>query len=190
MLPIDWDGYDEFKLFRLGIPADGDCLFHAIARAFFNQYIDGCINRNEIVRIFRKHLAANFDPYYPLINNGNTAEFAKEVPEFELDVMKHDLGTSGTFLGYGYIHYISMILGRDIYILNGHDKDIYISDDMSLNIQGDRPSIVLYFENSHYEVVGMDKNNHIGTYFKPTNAFIRFLYNKICKRIQLSRDNI
>lgn len=191
---IKWkDGFDKWKLVRFSTPMDGSCLFHAIANSFFspyhNEYLnDQKISRKEIIKSFRKELAQKLADkidddtsltHYDILNNGNTSNFAETVQEFKLDYMQKQLDSDYP-IGYGYMEYIGNVLNKDIYILEARRNDIYVTDELKLTIKGDRCSIVLYYMDGHYELVGIENDDGtFHTYFKPSHSLIRFLYNKV-----------
>lgn len=192
---IVWgNGYDQWNIVRFGTPMDGSCLFHAIANSFFEPYHTERLNgkpmsRSQIVQHFRKELADQLaspisnDPqspiYYDVLNHGNTSTFAKAVPEFSLEHMQRQLN-SHVPIGYGYMEFIGEALNKDIYILEAARRDIYITDELPLTIKGDRRSIILYYMNGHYELVGIrNSDNSFDTHFAPNHSLIRFLYARV-----------
>ncbi|MEM3062293.1 MAG: hypothetical protein QW303_01920 [Nitrososphaerota archaeon] len=198
---IKWNnGFERWDLVRFKTPADGNCLFHSICNSFYIPYRTGVlegknINRTELVRTLRSELARKLamklsdekdaPTYYSILNKGNTSLFSKEVPEFTLEHMQRELDSSNA-IGYGYIEFIGNVLNKDIYILDGVRKDIYISDELPLTIKGNRNSIVLYYTNGHYELVGIRNSEGFDTYFDPNHSFIKFLYNRVSKIVNKS----
>ncbi|MEO6066604.1 MAG: hypothetical protein ABIQ41_01330, partial [Gemmatimonadales bacterium] len=149
--------------------------------------------RKQIVKMLRKELAAKLgakisdDPdaptHYDILNNGATKEFAQEVPEFSLRNMQNVLA-SDEWIGFGYLEFICNALNKDIYILEMARRDIYASYDLHLTIKGNRRSIVLYYIEGHYELVGLLlSDGSFGTHFDPDNKFIRFLYDRVQAKI-------
>lgn len=201
-MDLEWEnGYEKFHLVRFSTPADNNCLFHAIANAFFPPYYTENVNgrvmsRSDMVRKLRTELADKLSTpmsgdssktYYEFLNNGNTAAFSSVVPEFSLPYMKHQL-ENPIPIGYGYMEYLGLIFDKDIYILEGIRQDIYITDELPLTIKGNRNSIVLYYHNGHYELVGLKKpDGSFVTHFSPNHSFIRFLYNRVQKIMQNQR---
>jgi len=203
---IAWNnGYEDWNLIRINTQADGHCLFHAIANAFFIPYYTETLNgnkieRTEIVKQMRKEFAEklsspvsdkNPKTHYETINNGKTAEFPvfQDYPEynFSLENMKKQLN-SNNYIGYGYIEYISNALDKNIYILNERSQDLYPFEKIELlnMYKKNRSSIVLYAIEAnpydHYELVGIMNNGIIDTHFSPDHTLIKFLYNKILER--------
>lgn len=168
---IKWPGFEQWNLVRFATPRDNNCLFHGIANAYYKAYRTGVINgqevsRDKLITEFRRELSetlaskisddADAPTYYATLNNGNTAIFAKDVPEFELAHMQEQL-RSQVPIGYGYMEFIGNTLDKDIYILDGVRQDIYVTDELPNTVWGSRPSIVLFYLNGHYELVGIHK---------------------------------
>lgn len=192
---IHWNnGFEQWSLVRFSTPMDGSCLFHAISNSFFSPYHSEIlhgkhVSRNKMVAALRKELSQKLaskistDPdapsYYDILNGGNTSAFAEAVPEFNLDYMQKQLD-SNTPIGYGYMEFIGNALNKDIYILEALRHDIYVTDELPLTIKGNRNSIVLYYMNGHYELLGIkNQNGSFDTHFTPNHSFIRFLYNRV-----------
>jgi hypothetical protein len=192
---INWDnGFEAWNLVRFSTPMDGSCLFHAISNSFFAPYhkeiLHGKrVNRTKMVEALRMELSQklaskvsdspNALTYYDTLNGGNTSAFSEAVPEFELSYMQNQLN-SHTSIGYGYMEFIGNALDKDIYILEAIRRDIYVTDELSLTIKGNRNSIVLYYMNGHYELAGIHKEDgSFDTHFSHDHSFIRFLYNRV-----------
>lgn len=192
---IHWEnGFSNWPLVRFSTPMDGSCLFHAISNSFFAPYhtemLHGRhVSREKMVAALRKQLAEKLaDPisdqpdaprHYDTLNGGNTSAFAEAVPEFALTYMQSQLD-SNTPIGYGYMEFIGNALNKDIYILEALRHDIYITDELPLTIKGNRCSIVLYYMNGHYELVGcQNPDGTFDTHFSHDHSFIQFLYNRV-----------
>lgn len=196
---IRWgDGFDQWPLVRFSTPMDGSCLFHAISNSFFAPYHTGIlhgksVSRNRMVAALRSELAqklaskisdaSNSPTHYDILSGGNTSAFAEAVPEFALSYMQAQLESHNS-IGYGYMEFIGNALNKDIYILEAMRHDIYLTDELPLTIKGDRNSIVLYYMNGHYELVGIQNpDGSFDTHFRPDHTFIRFLYQRVCQII-------
>lgn len=195
---INWDnGYEQWPLCRFATPMDGNCLFHAIANSFFSPYhkeslYERSMSRKEIVNTLRRELArrlSDIDPqdsegrtHYARLANGNTAIFAEAIPEFKLEAMQAQLASHAP-IGYGYMEFICNALNKDVYILEAARRDVYIHDELPFCIKGNRKSIVVYYMNGHYELVGIrTADGSFDTHFEPNHSFIRFL-NGIVKEV-------
>lgn len=193
---INWlKGFENWKLVRFFTPMDGSCLFHAICNSFFLPYRTGIlrdkpISKKEIVASLRKELSIkltekinnneNAPTHYQTLNGGNTAVFAESVPEFSLQNMQSTLD-SDEYIGYGYLEFISNAINKDIYILSALHTDIYVTDELPLTIKGNRKSIIVYYSEGHYELVGLvnDDSTEVDTHFNYDHSLIKFLYNRV-----------
>ena len=194
---INWgNGFERWHLTRFSTPMDGSCLFHAISNSFFSPYhtetLKGVhVPRHQMVARLRKELSKklaskintsdNAPTHYDILSDGNTRVFAEMVPEFKLEYMQEQLKSSVP-IGYGYMEFIGNALDKDIYILEASRADIYVTDELSFTIKGNRSSVVLYYMNGHYELVGIKcPDGSFDTHFSPDHTFIRFLYNRVCQ---------
>lgn len=192
---INWDnGFECWALVRFSTPMDGSCLFHAIANSFFPPYHEEIlhnkhIKRATIISTLRKELSQNLalkisnEPnaptHYDILNGGNTAAFSEAVPEFKLSFMQGQLN-SFTPIGYGYMEFIGNALNKDIYILEALRHDIYVTDELPFTIKGNRNSIILYYMNGHYELVGLQtEDGSFDTHFSYNHTLIKFLRNRV-----------
>ena len=193
---INWENsFQNWPLVRFSTPMDNNCLFHSIANSFFEPYhsekLNGkSMNRKNMVLHLRKELSKklaskidesnpNSPRYYDVLNGGNTSSFAEAVPEFALEYMQNQL-ESQVPIGYGYMEYIGDVLNKDIYILEAARKDIYKTDELHLTIKGNRRSIILYYMNGHYELVGVhNPNDTFDTHFASDHSLIRFLNSRV-----------
>ncbi len=192
---VDWKLLNGFDVMRFETPTDGNCMFHAISNAFFTPYHTEILNgqkttRNNIIKNFRKSLSDKLGEtiddtgktYYDTLNNGNTATFALDVPEFTLENMQKTLDSTDS-IGFGFLEFISNVLGIDIYILNSNTQDIYVTDELLLSIRC-RNSIILYYMDGHYELVGVKNCDKFVTYFLPTNPLITRLRDRVIQLIK------
>lgn len=186
--PIEWDDLGEWILVRFSTPMDGNCLFHSIANSFFTPYWTEILNDKHMSRInqikhLRTELSNRLPEYYDKINGGNMKIFAESVPEFKLEYMQQQL-QSQVPIGYGYMEFIGDILDKDIYILEAARKDIYKTDELKYTIKGNRNSIILYYMDGHYELVGLHHaDGTFTTHFDHNHSLIKFLRNKVLKLI-------
>jgi hypothetical protein len=201
--PIRWAfGFENWNVVRFSTPMDGSCLFHAIANSFFDPYhkeeMNGRhVSRVKMVEVLRRELAAKLgqkvdpnDPqsptHYDTLNHGHTAEFGTgaQIEEFKLSYMQSQLDSTLP-IGYGYMEFIGNALNKDIYILSAATRDIYVTDELPLTIKGDRSSVVLYYMNAHYELVGIQQSDGtFVTHFAPDHSFIRFLHARVLELLQ------
>lgn len=178
----DWD------LVIIPTPGDGSCLFHALANAFFIPYrterLNGnFISRSTIISLFRQELAQSLENAYPKLANGNLPEFSKIVPDFTLDNMKTQLENPSVHIGYGFFEFISNAINKDIYIINKNTNSLYNSDELQYSIKGNRYSIILAYQNNHYELVGLKTGSTVLTLFKNDHPLITHLFGEVQKII-------
>lgn len=104
-------------------------------------------------------------------------QIALDFPQYSLDNMVKTLkGTSS--IDYLYLEFISGVIGKDIYILDGEKEDVYITGDEEL-YHHNRASIVLYYSRNHYDLVGVISGNSITTLFGPNDKFISAIRSRI-----------
>ena len=172
---------------------DGSCFFHAIARSYFKPYITGKLNgkvfdRTKFIRDLRHSLSIKLGSkqkgkltYYDTLSRGQLAEIAKTIPAMSLTNMQNELNSSRSVSNI-YNEFISDQLDKDIYILDGVKRDVYMMGDDDEILYKHRPSIVLLYlpsqsnnhkeETGHYELVGLQDGDNIRTLFDPTDEFI------------------
>jgi hypothetical protein len=190
---LQWtdNGFGSFSLVKIDTIGDGNCLFHALANGFYKPYIESTFknikySKRFLIKSLRQELSELLDDkvpgtnktYYQTINNGMMESFSENVPSFKLENMKIELNSNSP-LGYGYMEYISMILDKDIYILEGKRQDIYNTDELKLMATGNRNSIIIHYDGYHYDLIGIENNDEISTYFLPSHKFIKFLQEKV-----------
>jgi hypothetical protein len=187
---LDWKspfGYEG--MVRIRIFTDGSCLFHAIARSYFKPYITGKIDgrsfdRKDFIKKLRKSLSIKLgsktdpaDPnsltYYDNLSRGQLAEFAESVPSYSLENMKNELDSNHPVDNI-YNEFISNQLNKDIYILDGVKRDVYITGNDDDILYKNRSSIVILYLPGHYELIGLlETNNNIKVLFDPDHDFIQ-----------------
>ena len=185
------EGFEDWDLVKIDTIGDGNCLFHAVVNGFYKPYrfnnftYNGFhYNRYDLIKSLRQEMSQLLDQkipgtnktYYQTINNGAMEEFSKSVPDFRLSTMKKILNSNQP-LGYGFMEFISMIVDKDIYILDGLHKNIYKSDENS--VTGTRNSVIIHYNGYHYELVGLLYNDELVTYFAPEHPLIKFLRSKL-----------
>lgn len=191
MTSINWrtPGFVDYDLFRHQTPGDMHCFFHAVAFAYYKPYRTGTIDgkpttRKEIALKFRHDLItrlSHIDPLtrktlYETIANGNLAELGKADPTYYSFEAIKDMLLKDVMVGPEIMVVMQHLLQINIIIIReqSHDVSPRLSD-----ILYDK-SIVLYYNNKHYETVsrriGSD-GKHI-TYFHRNDSFIKMLENR------------
>jgi len=191
-----WDGNFQYEgLTRLAVPAQGSCLFHTIAKAYFKPYILGehqgkKLNRTKFIQRLRQDLSKMLgqkinpsDPksktYYETLSHGEFVRISKEMPEYSLQSMQEELADSSKPVSDIYNEFISDQLNIDIYILDYEKQDVYMNGGDSNLLYKNRPSVVLLYLPNHYELIGIAKGNSISTNFAPDDPFIQYIKNRM-----------
>lgn len=185
-VPISFD-WIPHKLVRIETLGEGSCLFHAVLNAFFIPYRyetlnDKKITKREITKQFRNKLSDLLPEHYDNLNKGTTKEFSLIDEQYKLENMQHKL-KSNESLGYGYFEFLSIILNKDIYILDVVTSNLYFTNEYELSIKGNRNSIIISYiynpknEDSvgHYELIGRLDENEIITHFSFDDDLIKLL---------------
>lgn len=188
-------GFDDFNMVAIDTIGDGNCYFHALLHAFYIPYRtqllqDTTVSRYTLVKSIRNELATRLgEPvdllypsgptYYTELSRGKMYEFGKEIPEYSFEEMRKRL-RSNEAVGNEYNEFVSNQLNKDIYILDNHRKDVYITGDDDDLLYKNRSSVVLLYTPGHYELVGIrDSKGKIQTYFSATHPFIQFLRSRM-----------
>ena len=178
----------EFDLVRVATEMDGNCLFHAIAKAYFKPYImgkvgEGVFDRSEFVRNLRKDLALALPTAYSKLANGELAEIAKTMPKYSLKNLQKELDSNSPVSNY-FNEFISDSLNIDIYILDAKTKDVYMfGADLKL-LYKNRKSVVILYLPGHYELIGLLHNSsNVETYFSPTHPLIKKIRARIDSKL-------
>lgn len=185
---LNWPLYPG--MVRIRTLADGSCLFHAIANAYFIPYrtgiLDGkSISRPQLIRTLRRQLSIRLgepvDPlnpdgptHYDLLSRGQLRKFAESVPRYSLENMQKELDSNDP-VDNVYNEFLSNQLNKDIYLLNAQTKDVLITGNDDDILYKDRDSIVILYLTGppgHYELVGLDQGEDIMTIFPPSHPFI------------------
>jgi hypothetical protein len=195
--PLNWtEGFTYPNMVRIRTSADGSCFFHAIAKAYYIPYRTGmlngvAINRHQLVKTLRRDLAMklgqpanplepNGPTNYDLLSRGQLREFSKAVPRYSLDNMKKELN-SPSAIDNVYNEFISNQLGKDIYLLDGENRDVLVTGNDDDILYKDRDSIVILYIPGHYELVGLLQGDRIETHFLPSHPFIQAIRNRMAE---------
>jgi hypothetical protein len=170
---------------------------HAIFLSFFIPYrmnkLNGTIvTRHDMIYSYRMHLAIKLsqleDPsqsdmirVYDCLGKGKNREIASAVKSYSIEVMQSELLDKSFFIDDKYLELISNDLYKDIYIIDGRAKTIYVKSEDPNIFYKKRGSIVLLALPNHFELIGLSNPNDpedIITYFNPDSPFINYLNSK------------
>lgn len=189
--PLQWMNGPIYYpgMVKISINGDGSCLFNAIAYAFFTPYrlghIDGVyFDRESFIKNLRKDLANILESkdsdgimIYDKLSRGKLREFSEGYPDYKLENMMKEL-RSKRAVDSIYFELISNFFKLDIYILDQGRHDVYQLGDVDLYYK-ERPSIVLLYNENHYDLVGLETSEGLKTRFDSDHPFIRTIYNRI-----------
>ena len=194
---LDWKGDLKIPgMIRIQTDADGNCFFHALAKAYFQPYITGKtkegkpFDKRKFIKNLRKDLSKmlnnKVDPedpdsltWYESMANGEWGEESKNMPELSLKYMQKELASNSS-ISHIYNEFISDQLDKDIYILDGEKQDVYMTGTDDALLYKDRLSIVILYLPGHYELVGIkDNKNYIQTIFDSDSDIIRTIRKRM-----------
>lgn len=195
--PLDWSKSNRFyypDMVGLKTITDGSCFFHAIVKAYFIPYITGnsdgtSFNRQDYIKGLRRDLAnklgervnplqPNSSIYYDTLSRGQLRNMSLSVKEYSLENLQ-SLLNSNNHVGNEFLEFVSDQLGKDIYILDLIQHDVYIlgmDDDI---LYKERDSIVLLYRPSHYDLVGIKSNDGVKTLFASHHPFIQSIRDRM-----------
>lgn len=194
---LEWDIFKDYNMIRIRTDSDGNCFFHALAKAYFKPYITGKIgdsdfNRRDFIKNLRKDLSKTLavkktgskKTYYETLSNGEFPKIAKEMSTYSLKNMQKELDSNASISNI-YNEFISNQLAIDIYILDGIKRDVYMTGTDDQLLYKNRKSVVVLYLPGHYELIGiMHPKDFLETYFSPDSSFI----SSIKKRMNQLRN--
>lgn len=199
IFPLGWikNGFNKFSLCRISTIADGSCFFHSICNSFFIPYRTGILSGQQvskfsIIAALRKELAEKLDKridvlnsysptYYDILGKGNLKELGETDPEYSLQGMKEWLDSNRS-VGIEMLEYISIVLKKNIFILDALKQDVYITGSEKDILNPDWSCVILLYYPGHFETVTIQ--DHTGTYhthFVYDNDLIQFLVERIAE---------
>ena len=110
--------------------------------------------------------------YYDTLSRGELPNISKEIPRYSLANMQKELASNRP-VDNVYNEFISNCLNKDIYILDGVKRDVYITGNDDEILYKNRESIVILYLPGHYELIGIIDDNNIHTLFDPEDDFIQ-----------------
>jgi len=159
------------SIYRIPCHGDGSCFFHAICTALIRNYIKWSeFRQKQFVRDLRSDLAHYLPQVYNKLSRGTLHEFSREVKEYSLNYLVRELKSSEP-VGNVYIEYLANEINRNILIIDGHKRDIYVLEDIDLYIQ-DRPCVVLLYMSGHYDLIGWRDGDRMCVQFAFNHPFI------------------
>ena len=196
--PLTWTNapFSYPGLVRIRTIPDGSCFFHALVKAYFTPYQTGMLDgkvfdRIDFVKRLRADLAAKLAQpvdlttrltYYDVISRGRLRELVAEDKRYTLENMQRELRSSSPVDNL-YNEFISIVLNKDIYLLDLATRDVYITGRDSDILYKNRPSIVILTMPGHYELVGLQTPNGIRTLFTPDSPLISSIRQRMAEKI-------
>jgi hypothetical protein len=159
-----------------------DCLSMAKHTSYRTETEDGKpYDRRHHVVSLRKEIASSLtdkDPLtkatiYNTLAGGRLASYAQRDSNYTLENMKYCIENHETIDNI-YLELYSNLLKVDVFILDDEKADIFRPDNPKL-LYKSRESIVLIYRRGHYDLVGIDRGDHVVSFFRPDNLLIRTL---------------
>lgn len=190
---VSW--WDE-NVVRIGAIGDGSCFFHSVLNGYLKSYqTNPDVNyRSDFVRKLRRDVAESLKKkdssgktmWETAINGQFVALYEqqkmgvnfKDIFDYPVDFSLeglYKLFNSSSFLGDEVYKYAADRLGLDIYIMRVTEEDLYVHSNTV--DEGNRRCVVISGNGSHYETIGIMRNNMFQTLFESNDPFI----NKINK---------
>ena len=188
---LNFDNFSNFELYRIDVIADGSCLLHAIALSYFSEYINIDENKNivkkrqKIIKRLRKNLADKLEEinpyddldrtYYESLGNGSISELGDDIDDYSLEGMKNLLD-SDSQLGDEVIGYIQMVLNKSLYFIYEKTGNVF---NYNYGDFSQKDSICLFVKEGHYDLIGLEEDGIILTWFDKDHEFVQYLNSKI-----------
>ena len=189
---IKW--YPNENVVRIGTIGDGSCFFHAVLGAYYQPYQnnDQYKFRSDLVKRLRRDLAYILqlkDPQRPDKTIWETAVDGQFMELYNQQMMGLDftsvfgvpidfsleglqkLFNSMDYLGNEVYQYASDLLGIDIYIMRGTNKNLYPYQNTSKEFIN-RKAVVITGNGCHYEIIAIERNGLFQTVFERDDPFI------------------
>jgi hypothetical protein len=160
------------------IIGDGNCYFHSILHAMLTEYITSK-DKVEIMKTHKKYMIKCLPSLYNKLSRGKLKELSIDVPEYSLEHMIKTL-ESNSYVGHLFNELVGLIYNIDIYIISAQNSDVYITGDEDYLLKS-RPSVVLYYTGSHYNLLGVSEKKSLITFFQWDHEFIKAIKNRIQK---------
>lgn len=197
--PVACTWYTQRPLVRIATLGDGSCFFHATLKGFYRGYQNNAsfAYRSQFVAALRRDLAfvlgmqnpsSPGQTFYETTANGAWVNMAEQqqmglaltddfgVPvDYSLAGMQR-LFNSRRDVGDEVYQFVSDMLGVDIFVVRGTDKDLYVHL-ATRDPNNPRRAVVIVGNGIHYEVVAVDHGPQVGfqTVFNVGDPFISAL---------------
>lgn len=179
---LDWSGISNFSydgMVRKKEIGDGSCFFHSFADSFYRPYKLGEVDKRKFVKSIRHQLSELLGSknergivWYYTLSRGKLLDYSKQMPDFTLENMQALLDSSNS-IDNRFNEFISNVFNKDIYIIDGTTRDVYITgDDDEILYKGRESVVLLYYNRNHYDLVGILDDDRLITLFKPNHPFI------------------
>ena len=156
-----------FDLIIIDTPYDGSCFFHAILRCLNTKYISSSPqNKSLIAKELRYDLSEKL------------SSELDNLEDFGYSDVK-SLLRSNSPMGYEILEPICKMLNINIYIVFSQTKDLYpFGRGVSL-YDKNRSSIIIYYDNNHYQSIGIIEKNELKTHFSEDHGLILNINKKL-----------
>lgn len=183
---LTWSNNFKYpNMVKIYTEGDGSCFFHAITNSFYRPYITGMVGNTPLdkkgfIRNLRTDLSKQLKYHYKNLSRGKLEDFSKGegLETFSLTEMEKILD-SNMPVDNRFNEYVSNIIDKDIYILDGQTQDVYITGKDDDILYKRRNSIVLLYSNNHYELVGVLQTGIIKTLFDYSDPFIMSIRSRL-----------
>ena len=197
--PVTVTWYTQRPLVRIATLGDGSCFFHATLKGFYPGYQNNAsfAYRSQFVAMLRRDLAfvlgmqnpsAPGQTFYQTTANGQWVNLAEQqqmglsltddfgVPvDYTLTGMQR-LFNSRRDVGDEVYQFVSDMLGVDIFVVRGTDRNLYVHLS-TRDPNNPRRAVVIVGNGMHYEVIAVDHGPQVGfqTIFNVGDPFITAL---------------
>lgn len=124
-----------------------------------------------------------FQTYYSILSNRSLLQIYKQTgnPRYTLQSMQESLKSYRPIDFELFQEYISLILNKDIYVID--EAEGYVRGKFTENLYKNRDSIVLLYNkiSNSYDLIGLKQNNHLYTFFRHDDYFIQKIRSKMFK---------
>lgn len=200
------NGFDRFEIYVNSAPADGNCMFHALAYAMFKNYklelVNGkYVSRYNIVKSLRNSIANKlesvnpdtFKTFYETIGDGMFVSYSEHMEKYSLKSLQ-ELFRSSIPVRLEMFTIMEQVLDHNIFILDENTEDIYVTG----IVPRDLPSVVLYYTHDdeldtyddelntgHFETISViGRSGKHTTHFDFKHPFIQLLVQRLQNKIK------